>query len=89
MDDQSPPEITRVNLMPAILQLKALGIANIWAFDYFTKPAEDSFIRALETLRALKLLDDDTNLTTLGKQVQDYPIDTRLAVALVASSRLL
>jgi ATP-dependent RNA helicase DDX35 len=42
------PEIQRVNLNGVLLQLKALGIDNILAFDFLSKPPVESVVRALE-----------------------------------------
>lgn len=87
--DQSPPEIARVNLAPAIIQLKSLGIANVLAFDYFTKPTEENFVKSLEILRSLKLIDDHCNLTETGQKVNDFPMDPKLTVALLESGMLI
>lgn len=85
LKDQPPPEITRVNLGPLIIQMKSLGIANIIAFDYFTRPSESNLVRALETLKALQVIDLHSNLTDMGKKVNDFPMDPKLAVALLTA----
>jgi len=86
--DQAPPEIVRVDLSPAILQLKTLGIANVMAFDFFTKPSEESMVKALEILRSLKIIDDHGNLTKTGSKINDFPLDPKLTVALLESGTL-
>jgi HrpA-like RNA helicase len=74
-----------VNLSPLIIQMKSLGIANILAFDFFTRPSEANLVRALETLKALQVIDIHSNLTDTGKKVNDFPMDPKLAVALLTS----
>lgn len=68
--------------------MKSLGVANIVAFDFFTRPSEPNLVRALETLRALKVIDMQSNLTETGKKVNDFPFDPKLAVALLVSGKI-
>jgi HrpA-like RNA helicase len=88
LKDQSPPEIVRVNLSPAIVQLKSLGIANILAFDFFTRPNEDNLVKALEILKSLKIIDMNCNLTEVGMKVNDFPLDPKMTVALLESGNI-
>ena len=82
--DQSPPEIARSNLAPAIIQLKSMGISNILNFDFFTRPKEESLVKSLEFLRSLKIIDDNCNLTReIGEKIWEFPLDPPLTVALL------
>ncbi|OBA25421.1 HA2-domain-containing protein [Hanseniaspora valbyensis NRRL Y-1626] len=51
-------------------------------------PAPETMMRALEELYYLKCLDEDGNLTELGRLVSLYPLDPMLAVMLVKSCEL-
>ena len=67
MQDNTYPEILRSNLGSVVLQLKKLGIDDLVHFDFMDPPAPETLMRALELLNYLAALDDDGNLTELGK----------------------
>lgn len=50
--------MTRVNVTPAILQMKALGIKDIAHFEFLDAPPPESVIRSLQTLYALGAIDE-------------------------------
>ncbi|KAL0073695.1 P-loop containing nucleoside triphosphate hydrolase protein [Phycomyces blakesleeanus] len=84
--DTSIPEIQRSNLAPVILQLKAIGIANVLRFDFLTPPPAELMIRALELLYSLKAINDVGELTLpLGEQLAEFPVDPMLGKILLAS----
>eukprot|EP01138_Halocafeteria_seosinensis_P000733 gb/GECG01000750.1/.p1 GENE.gb/GECG01000750.1/~~gb/GECG01000750.1/.p1 ORF type:complete len:578 (+),score=70.99 gb/GECG01000750.1/:1-1734(+) len=58
LQKSTPPEMTRVNITPAVLQLKALGVEDIAHFEYLDAPPPEGLIRSLETLYALGALND-------------------------------
>lgn len=41
----TPPEITRVNLGSVVLQLKALGVADVADFDFMDPPPKAAIVR--------------------------------------------
>lgn len=51
--DFSPPEMNRVDISSAILQLKALGIDDVFHFDFLSPPSAESMIYSLELLYSL------------------------------------
>ena len=53
------PEMQRAELAGTLLQLKALGVDNIMAFDWLAPPPAEAAVRALELLHALGALDND------------------------------
>lgn len=53
------PEMQRAELTATVLQLKALGVDNIMAFDWLAPPPAEAMVRALELLHALGALGDD------------------------------
>ena len=69
MQDNTYPEILRSNLGSVVLQLKKLGIDDLVHFDFMDPPAPETLMRALELLNYLAALDDDGNLTELGKEI--------------------
>merc|ERR1712070_1204982 len=85
MQENTYPEILRSNLSSVILQLKKLGIDDLVHFDFMDPPAPETLMRALELLNYLGALDDDGNLTELGAQMSEFPLDPQLSKMLIAS----
>nr|POE72442.1 putative pre-mrna-splicing factor atp-dependent rna helicase prp43 [Quercus suber] len=83
--DQSYPEILRSNLSSTVLELKKLGVDDLVHFDLMDPPAPETLMRALEELNFLACLDDEGELTALGKLASDFPLDPALAVMLITS----
>jgi pre-mRNA-splicing factor ATP-dependent RNA helicase DHX15/PRP43 len=83
--EQTYPEILRSNLSSTVLELKKLGIDDLVHFDFMDPPAPETMMRALEELNYLACLDDDGNLTTMGRIASEFPLDPALAVMLISS----
>ncbi|RPB28210.1 P-loop containing nucleoside triphosphate hydrolase protein [Terfezia boudieri ATCC MYA-4762] len=83
--EQTHPEILRSNLASTVLELKKLGIDDLVHFDFMDPPAPETMMRALEELNYLACLDDDGNLTVLGRMASEFPLDPALAVMLITS----
>ena len=83
--DQTHPEILRSNLSSTVLELKKLGIDDLVHFDLMDPPAPETLMRALEELNYLACLDDEGELTTMGRVASDFPLDPALAVMLISS----
>ncbi|KAJ1977858.1 ATP-dependent RNA helicase [Dimargaris verticillata] len=75
LEEDSVPEILRCNLAAAVLQLKAAGVNDVLGFDYMDRPPKLALLRALEQLYALGALNDQGNLTDLGKWMAEFPLD--------------
>ena len=84
--NKSYPEILRSNLSATVLELKKLGIDDLVHFDFMDPPAPETMMRALEELNYLACLDDEGNLTSLGRLASQFPLDPMLAVLLIGSS---
>lgn len=83
--EQTYPEILRSNLSSTVLELKKLGIDDLVHFDLMDPPAPETLMRALEELNYLACLDDDGELTQLGRLASEFPLDPALAVMLITS----
>jgi pre-mRNA-splicing factor ATP-dependent RNA helicase DHX15/PRP43 len=83
--EQTYPEILRSNLSSTVLELKKLGIDDLVHFDLMDPPAPETLMRALEELNYLACLDDDGELTQLGRLASEFPLDPALAVMLISS----
>lgn len=83
--EQTYPEILRSNLSSTVLELKKLGVDDLVHFDLMDPPAPETLMRALEELNYLACLNDDGDLTHLGKLASEFPLDPALAVMLISS----
>ncbi|KAF2728732.1 P-loop containing nucleoside triphosphate hydrolase protein [Polyplosphaeria fusca] len=83
--EQTYPEILRSNLGSTVLELKKLGVEDLVHFDLMDPPAPETLMRALEELNFLACLDDEGDLTHLGRMAAEFPLDPALAVMLIAS----
>ncbi|KAL9096858.1 MAG: hypothetical protein Q9165_000822 [Trypethelium subeluteriae] len=83
--EQTHPEILRSNLSSTVLELKKLGIDDLVHFPFMDPPAPETLMRALEELNYLVCLDDEGELTHLGRLASEFPLDPALAVMLISS----
>ncbi|GME32846.1 Helicase [Neofusicoccum parvum] len=83
--EQTYPEILRSNLSATVLELKKLGVEDLVHFDLMDPPAPETLMRALEELNYLACLDDEGELTALGRLASDFPLDPALAVMLISA----
>ncbi|KAI2806435.1 ATP-dependent RNA helicase dhx8 [Blomia tropicalis] len=88
MFPMSVPEIQRTNMLETVLQLKSMGIDDLYYFDFMDKPSDDTLNDALEMLYFLDALDDEGNFTETGRQMAEFPIDPRLSKILLESVAL-
>ncbi|KAF7458240.1 ATP-dependent RNA helicase [Cryptosporidium felis] len=86
--EQTHPEILRSNLSNVVLTLKSLGIHDLVHFDFMDPPAPETLMRALEQLYFLEAMDDEGELTKMGKLMTEFPIDPQLARMLIKSSEI-
>jgi ATP-dependent helicase HrpB len=80
------PEIARLDLAGAVLQLHAWGESDVRAFPWFQKPPEAALDQAEILLRRLGAF-DERGLTQLGRTLARLPVHPRLARLLVAAQR--
>ena len=85
--EQTEPEIRRVDLAGAVLQLLCLGEADILRFPWLEPPREATVEQALILLRRLGAVDDQ-GVTALGRVLVRLPVHPRLGRLLVEGRRL-
>jgi pre-mRNA-splicing factor ATP-dependent RNA helicase DHX15/PRP43 len=85
LEDNTIPEILRTNLGNVVLTLKKLGISDLVHFDFMDPPAPETLMRALEELNYLGALDDEGELTKMGDEMSQLPLDPNLAKMLLDS----
>ena len=84
--EQTHPEILRSALSVVVLTLKKLGIDDLVHFDFMDPPAPETMMRALEELNYLGALDDEGELTAVGRAMAEFPLEPQLAKMLIASA---
>eukprot|EP01083_Nonionella_stella_P066695 175857_1 len=87
LQEQTFPEILRSNLSSVVLTLKKLGINDLVHFDLMDPPAPETLMRALELLNYLGALDDEGELTLLGQQMSEFPLDPQLSKMLLMAPK--
>lgn len=86
---RQPPEMRRSEMSGAVLQLKALGIANILRFDFPSPPPAQNLLSALETLFALDAIDEQGHLTKpVGYLLAELPFSAMLSKMLFVSGQM-
>lgn len=87
LEDNTIPEIQRINLGNAVLTLKALGINDLVHFDFLDPPPHETLVLALEQLYALGALNHHGELTKLGRRMAEFPVDPMMAKMLLAAEK--
>lgn len=82
-----PPEVQRVDLAGAVLELAVWGEADPDTFDWYEAPDPARLARARRTLRDLGAL-DDYGVTPLGRRMAALPLTPRLARLVLEGERL-
>ena len=85
--DHTEPEIRRVDVCGALLQLLAFGEADVRNFPWFDPPKADAVAQALALLELLGAVESES-LTALGRRMADLPVHPRLARMLIAGAEL-
>ncbi|KAI9309287.1 P-loop containing nucleoside triphosphate hydrolase protein [Cunninghamella echinulata] len=75
LNDYSVPEIQRGALEPVILNIKALNLGDPRNFDFLERPSMDSIESSIYFLQNLGALDNQEQITSLGKALANLPVD--------------
>ncbi len=84
--EHNRPEILCEPLDGMLLNLKAAGIKNIFAFPFITPVDKTAVLGAIELLQEIGALNDDGNLTILGTKIAMYNIPPSFAYILCLKS---
>ncbi len=85
LDENTVPEIKRCNLAAVLLQMKAIGVDDVIAFDFLERPPHAAVARALEDLLLLNALDATQRgrLSELGSRMSQLPLPPMYAKMLL------
>ena len=87
MWENNVPEIQRTNLANVVLLLKSLKIDNLLEFEFMDPPPHDTILNSMYQLWQLGALDDNGDLTELGKVMVEFPLDPSLSKILIVSEK--
>ena len=87
MWENNVPEIQRTNLANVVLLLKSLKIDNLLEFEFMDPPPHDTILNSMYQLWQLGALDENGDLTELGKVMVEFPLDPSLSKILIVSEK--
>ncbi|CAI2181811.1 2391_t:CDS:1 [Funneliformis geosporum] len=87
MEENNVPEIKRTNLGHVVLLLKSIGIRDVMSFEFMDPPHEQALISALKDLSDLGALNNEGELTKLGRRMAEYPLDPVLSKTIITSEK--
>lgn len=88
MEESTVPEIQRTSLTGVVLSLKCMGVDNVVDFQYLDPPEERMVLEALRQLYYFQAIDIEGTVTTMGKQLVEFPLQPSLGRVVIRSRQL-
>ncbi len=85
--EYTDPEIIRSNLANVILRLIGLKLGDPLTYPFLDLPQNTAYNDGFKTLFQLKALNDDNQITDIGRLLVKIPIDVNLAKILLSGAR--
>lgn len=86
--EHETPEVRRLDLAEPVLELRAAGVEDVGAFEWFEPPSPESLEAAETLLRRLGATDAAGRVTEVGRSMLRLPLHPRLArIVVEAESR--
>ena len=79
------PELLRSSLASVILRAKSLGLGEVETFPFLDPPSPRAIADGYALLGELNAVDEEKNLTGIGRELARLPLDPRVARMLVAA----
>ncbi|EAR97041.1 helicase carboxy-terminal domain protein (macronuclear) [Tetrahymena thermophila SB210] len=83
----SIPEIQRINIDFSVLKLLECGIYNLFAFPFFENPGQQVLQNSITNLQRLGAINQDVQVTQLGKVIQFTELEPYQAKCLIEASK--
>jgi ATP-dependent RNA helicase DHR2 len=80
------PEILRIDILGAVLAMKARGVTDILSFPLMDAPSVESLERASMQLHILGALSEDGSISEVGAKIAVFPVSPPLARVLLAAA---
>ncbi|MDP2266737.1 MAG: ATP-dependent RNA helicase HrpA, partial [Thiobacillus sp.] len=81
------PELLRSSLAGVILRMKSLGLGDVVGFPFIDAPSTRLVTDGYQLLAELHALDEQGQLTDIGKKLSKLPLDPRIARMLLAADK--
>ena len=88
MAEQRKPEIEEADLSPMVLDTAAFGESDVEALPWLTMPPRAGVFKAKELLMSLGAIDENGNITPIGKRMAALPCHPRIARMILATTNL-
>ena len=88
MAEQRKPEIEEADLAPMVLDTAAFGESDAEALPWLTMPPRAGVFKAKELLMSLGAIDENGNITPIGKRMAALPCHPRIARMILATTNL-
>ena len=88
MAEQRKPEIEEADLAPMVLDTAAFGESDVEALPWLTMPPRAGVFKAKELLMSLGAIDENGNITPIGKRMAALPCHPRIARMILATTSL-
>ena len=88
MAEQRKPEIEEADLAPMVLDTAAFGESDAEALPWLTMPPRAGVFKAKELLMSLGAIDENGNITPIGKRMATLPCHPRIARMILATTNL-
>lgn len=85
--EHGEPEILRTPVESVVLQMKTMGIDNVFNFPFPTPPDRNSLTKAERLLKNLGALTPGSQVTPLGHSLSIYPLSPRYGKMLAIGSQ--
>jgi len=79
------PEILRSSLASVILRMKSLHLTDVESFPFIEPPPGRAIADGYQLLQELGAVDDDNQLTALGRKLAKLPLDPRVGRMILAA----
>ncbi|MGH8371465.1 MAG: ATP-dependent helicase HrpB [Gammaproteobacteria bacterium] len=79
LEAHGTPEILQADLASLALELAQWGVQDAAALNWLDPPPEAALSQARDLLRRLEALDDESRITSHGRQLTELPLHPRLA----------
>ncbi|KAK8155553.1 pre-mRNA-splicing factor ATP-dependent RNA helicase PRP16 [Phyllosticta citribraziliensis] len=86
LQKDTTPEILRCDLSAALLMMKARGVRDLLNFPFLDSPSRESLEKALLLLYQLGALEDDGEISAVGRQIAQLPLTPTLGRCLVEAA---
>ena len=83
-DQYTPPEIQRTDLASVILQMKSMWLGEVSRFPFIDRPPAGMIRDGYQTLYELGAVDDDGQLTGIGRRLSPLPVHPRIGRIILA-----